>query len=90
MKNVIFFLEWLTQNTLPLSWWTNRLSIAMVCMFFVNSYHIVFNYTDHREMIISSSIILSTCIGLFIVIIASPNKKVELLSIIFNRHKENP
>ena len=71
----------------PLSYFTNRLSIGMIFIFFLISYRVVFIYDDHRERIISLAIALSTSIISLIVTIASPNKKVEWLSKILNRKK---
>ena len=71
----------------PLSYFTNRLSIGMIFIFFPISYRVVFIYDDHRERIISLAIALSTSIISLIVTIASPNRKVEWLSKILNRKK---
>ncbi len=61
----------------PLSYYTNRISILFVCVFFVMSCVLAFTKQDHRAIIISLLIAVGGTVGLLIVTIASPNKQIQ-------------
>ncbi len=69
----------------PLSYYTNRLSIVFICMYFVMSCVLVFMKHDHRAIVISLLIAVAGTEGLFIVTIASPNKQIQWIESILNQ-----
>ncbi len=79
------WVELLIQNNLPLSWWTNRLAILFIIVFYIISCIVVFRYEEHRVIIISLLIALSGAIGLLIVTIASPNHQIEWINKFLDR-----
>ena len=71
----------------PLSYFTNRISIGMICIFYAISCVVVFKYEQHREIITSLLIALSGAVGLLVITIASPNKQIKWVDKIINRKK---
>lgn len=72
-------------NKRPLSFYTNRLSIVFICMFFIISCVLAFTKQDHRAIIISLLIAVGGAVGLFIITIASPNKQIQWIESIINK-----
>ncbi|MGL5956148.1 MAG: hypothetical protein ACRC0X_06030 [Brevinema sp.] len=71
----------------PLSYYTNRISILFICIFFILSCILVFSQTEHRSLIISLFLATSGAVCLFIITIASPNHQIDWISKLLDRHK---
>ncbi|MGL4677532.1 MAG: hypothetical protein ACRCWI_07695 [Brevinema sp.] len=72
-------------NGKPLSYYTNRIAIVFIILFFMLSCILVFIKQDHRSLIISLLITLSGTVGLLIVTIASPNKQIDWIDQLLNK-----
>ncbi|MGL4677693.1 MAG: hypothetical protein ACRCWI_08555 [Brevinema sp.] len=69
----------------PLSYYTNRISIFFICIFFVLSCVLVFFQREHRALIISLFLATSGAVCLFIITIASPNHQIDWISKLLDR-----